>query len=87
MHQLEKTHTRTDLETTTTATTLATSRVGGSGGDVLDSANSHARTGQSTEGRLGTGTGGLGTVTWDGLVDILELSTVKATTYHRWHGS
>ncbi|GMF77786.1 unnamed protein product [Aspergillus oryzae var. brunneus] len=60
---------RTYLETTTTATTLATSRVGGSGGDVLDTADSHAGTGKSTEGGLSTGTGGLGTVTYRALAN------------------
>ena len=54
----------TRLQTTTTATTLATSRVGGSGGDVLDSADSHAGTGEGAESGLGAGTGGLGAVTY-----------------------
>lgn len=56
----------TCLQTTTTATTLATSRVGRDGGDILDSADSHAGTGEGTEGGLGTGTGGLGAVTTSG---------------------
>lgn len=50
-------------QTTTTATTLSAGRVGGSRGNVLDAADLHAGTGKSTESRLGTGTGGLGTVT------------------------
>lgn len=50
-------------ETTTTATTLSASRVGRSGGDVLDTADLHAGTGEGTESRLGTGAGGLGAVT------------------------
>src|SRR5699024_6400239 len=49
-------------ETATTATTLSAGRVGGRGGDVLDAADLHAGTGQGTEGRLGTGAGGLGAV-------------------------
>ncbi len=60
--QSEKKHC-TRLQTTTTATTLATSRVGGGGGHVLDTANAHAGTGEGTEGRLRTGAGGLGAVT------------------------
>ena len=44
-------------------TYLATSRVGGDGGNVLDSANAHASTGESTEGALSTGAGGLGAST------------------------
>lgn len=55
---------RTRLQTTTTATTLATSRVGGDGSDVLDTADSHAGTSEGTEGGLSTGTGGLGAVTY-----------------------
>ena len=57
---------RTSLQTTTTATTLATGRVGGGGGDVLDAADPHAGTGEGTEGRLGAGAGGLGAVTTSG---------------------
>ena len=57
---------RTCLQTATTATTLATSRVGRNGGDVLDTTDSHAGTGEGTEGRLGTGTGGLGAGTTSG---------------------
>ena len=51
-------------ETATSATTLSAGRVGGSGGHVLNSADSHASTGKSTEGGLGTGSRGLGSVTW-----------------------
>ena len=51
---------RKNLKTTTTATTLSASAVGGSGGNVLNAADSHAGTGESTEGRLGTRAGGLG---------------------------
>lgn len=50
-------------ETTTTATTLSAGRVGRSRGNILNSADLHASTGKGTESRLGTGTGGLGTVT------------------------
>lgn len=57
---------RTRSETTTTATTLAAGRVGGRGSNVLDTADLHARTGQGTEGGLGTGAGGLGAVTTSG---------------------
>jgi hypothetical protein len=53
-------------ETTTTATTLSAGAVGGSGGDVLNAADSHAGTGEGTEGRLGTRAGGLGAVTTGG---------------------
>lgn len=53
-------------ETTTTATTLSAGRVGRSGGHVLNTADLHAGTGQGTESRLGTGAGGLGTVTCAG---------------------
>lgn len=55
------------LETTTTATTLSAGRVGGGRGNVLDTADLHAGTGQSTESGLGTGAGGLGAVTWSDL--------------------
>lgn len=58
--------TSTKSETTTTATTLPASRVGRSGGDVLDTADLHASTGKGAEGRLSTGTGGLGAVTTSG---------------------
>lgn len=51
------------LETTTTATTLSAGRVGGRGGDVLDTSDSHTGTGKSAESGLSTGAGGLGTVT------------------------
>lgn len=50
-------------ETTTTATTLSAGAVGGRRGDVLDAADLHASTGKGTEGGLGAGAGGLGTVT------------------------
>lgn len=53
-----------NLQTTTTATTLSAGRVGRSGGNILDTADLHAGTGQGTESRLGTGTGGLGAVTY-----------------------
>lgn len=54
---------RTFLQTATTTTTLATSRVGRSGGNILDTADSHARASKGTEGGLSAGTGGLGAVT------------------------
>jgi len=60
-------------ETTATATALATGRVGRSRGDVLNAADLHAGAGEGTEGRLGTGAGGLGAVTCEGVhVSILE---------------
>lgn len=55
------------LETTTTATTLSAGRVGGGRGNVLDTADLHAGTGQSTQSGLGTGAGGLGAVTYGAL--------------------
>jgi hypothetical protein len=61
---------RTYLQTTTTATTLATSRVGRSRGDVLNAADAHARAGKGTESGLSTGTGGLGTVTYSQYISI-----------------
>ena len=51
------------LQTATTATTLPPGRVGRGRCDVLDTANTHTGTGESAEGRLGTGAGGLGAVT------------------------
>lgn len=51
-------------ETTTTTTTLSAGRVGGGRGNVLDTADLHAGTGQGTEGGLSTGAGGLGAVTY-----------------------
>ena len=57
---------RTCSETTTTATALPSRRVGGSGSNILDTANAHTSTGKSAESRLGTGAGGLGTVTTSG---------------------
>lgn len=56
----------TRSETTTTATTLPASRVGGSGGDILNAADLHASTGKGAESGLSTGTGGLGAVTTGG---------------------
>lgn len=53
-------------QTTTTTTTLASRAVGWRGRDVLDSSDSHARTSQRTQSRLGTGTRGLGAVTTSG---------------------
>ena len=57
---------RTHLQTTTTATSLPAGRVRGNGGDILDAANLHRRTGQSAQGRLGSGSGGLGLVATGG---------------------
>ena len=51
------------LQTTTTATSLATGAVGWSWGDILDTANLHAGTGKGTESGLSTWTWGLGSVT------------------------
>lgn len=67
---------RTELQTTTTATTLSAGRVRGSGSNVLNAANLHAGTGKGTEGRLGTGTGGLGAVTASGA--DLDVKSVDA---------
>jgi len=53
----------TKSQTTTTATALPASRIGGGGGDVLDTTNLHAGTGEGTESGLSTGAGGLGTGT------------------------
>lgn len=50
-------------ETTTTATTLPAGRVGRRRGNVLNTADLHAGTGEGTESRLRTGAGGLGSVT------------------------
>lgn len=78
------------LQTTTTATTLSAGRVGGSGGNVLDTADLHAGTGQSTESGLGTGAGGLGAVTC-GILSVLKFGTSRAVgsllTYLQWRGS
>ena len=64
------------LQTTTAATTLSASRIGGDGGHVFNAANLDAGTGQSTESRLGTGTRGLGTVTTSGTqLDVKSVHT------------
>lgn len=42
---------------------LATGRIGGDGGDVLNATDAHAGTGKSTESGLSTGAGGLGAST------------------------
>ncbi len=77
-----------DSETATTATTLATSRVRRSGGDVLNAADLHAGAGQGAEGGLGAGAGGLGAVAFE--LDVRDRS-VRANgvsqTYHQWRGS
>jgi hypothetical protein len=57
---------RTCLQTTTTATTLPPGRVGRGGGDILDTSNAHASTGERTESGLGTGAWGLGAVSTSG---------------------
>lgn len=44
-------------------TNLPTSRISGDGGNILDAANAHASTGESTESTLGTRAGGLGAST------------------------
>jgi hypothetical protein len=49
-------------ETTTTATTLPSRRVGRCGGNVLDASDAHTSTGKSAESGLGAGAGGLGAV-------------------------
>ncbi len=67
---------RTELQTATTATTLSAGRVGGGGSNVLNAANLHASTGEGTEGRLGTGAGGLGAVTTGGA--DLDVKSVDA---------
>jgi hypothetical protein len=57
---------RTCSETTTAATTLPPGGVGRGRGDVLDTSNAHASTGERAESGLSTGTGGLGAVTTSG---------------------
>jgi hypothetical protein len=47
-------------ETSSTATGLSTGRIGGSGGNILDSADLETVSGKGSDGGLGTGTGGLG---------------------------
>jgi hypothetical protein len=61
-------------QTTTTTTTLSPGRVGGSGSDVLDTADLHAGTGEGTESGLRTRAGGLGTVTCEQKGLILPFS-------------
>jgi hypothetical protein len=68
---------RTCSETATTATTLPSGRVGRGGCDILDTANAHTGTGESAEGRLGTGAGGLGAVTTSGPDLNMEGSDAK----------
>ena len=80
------------LEAATTATTLATDRVGGDGGDVLDAANLQAGAGQGAEGALGTGSGGLGTVATGGAdLDVeggdAELLALGSNILRGQHGS
>jgi hypothetical protein len=55
-----------DLETATTATALPAGAVSRNRGDILDTADLHAGTGQGTERSLGTGAGGLGLDTTSG---------------------
>lgn len=57
-------HGNTDLETTTTTTTLATGRVGRSRSDVLNASNLHAGTSQSTQSGLSTWARSLGSIAW-----------------------
>lgn len=47
-------------ETSTTATSLSTGGISGSGGNILDSADLETVSGKGSNGGLGTGTGGLG---------------------------
>ena len=65
-------------QTTTTATTLSAGRVGWSWGNVLDTTNLHAGTGESTEGRLGTWAWGLGAVTWRQSSSVFVLAVLTA---------
>lgn len=58
----------TRLQTTTTATSLATGAVGWGWGNILDTANLHAGTGKGTESGLSTWTWGLGSVTCKELI-------------------
>lgn len=81
-----------NLETATTATTLAASRVGGSGGNVLNAADLHAGAGKGTESGLGTGAGSLGTVTTSGTdLDVegsdAELLAAGRNVLSSQHGS
>jgi hypothetical protein len=55
-----------DLQATTATTTLATSAISRDGSDVFNTTDTHTSTSESTEGRLTTGSGGLGAVTTDG---------------------
>lgn len=63
-------------QTATTATTLPAGRVGGDGGHILNAADLDARASQGTEGRLGTGTRGLGAVATGGAkLDVQGVNT------------
>jgi hypothetical protein len=53
-----------NLETATTATTLAASGVRWCRGNILNSADLHARTGESTESGLSAWAWSLSAVTW-----------------------
>ena len=55
-----------DLKPATTSTTLLSGAVSGDGSAVLDTANLHTSTSQSSEGALGSGTWSLGPVTSGG---------------------
>lgn len=57
-------HAISNLKTTTATTTLAASRIGWCGCDILNSADLHSGTCKGTESRLGTRAWGLGTVPW-----------------------
>lgn len=63
-------------ETTTSATTLSSGRVGRDRGDVLNAANLDTRAGEGAESGLSTRTGGLGTGTTSGT--DLEVEGVDA---------
>jgi hypothetical protein len=69
-------------ESATTATALSAGRVGGDGGNILNATNLEAITGKSTDGRLGTGSGGLGentTLSTELDVDSVDANSLELT--------
>merc|ERR1712039_3695 len=58
---VEEIHLRMVSESATTSTTLSSGRVGRKRSHILDSANTKAVTGKSSDSRLGTGSRSLGT--------------------------
>ena len=69
-----------DSESASTATGLTSGGVGGSGGNILNSADLETISGKSSDGRLGTGSGGLGhntTLTSDLDVDGVDAEALE----------